>query len=286
MKTSNKLLISIAVLFFMVPLLGMMIRSKMYYKSYNVSFNADQSLNNQSFKEKTPGRKAIVINEPFYAVNLVDANNSSVELHLNHEDNYGVKVQDDLADKFGFKVENEVLNISFKDGFSINDYRNRVMVTVYAPKFKEVSANHTFNLNIITITDSLNIKLQNCGFFSTGKDGDLLTVTKLVNGDTVKHETFNGTQFKNLNIFLDHSKMAMSPIDLNHLNISAQNNSTVEMEGAGPNVKESVIEHFKLITLGKNEIKINNFNLKELKGEISDDTKLEVPTSMLKRLFK
>ncbi|MEO5909875.1 MAG: DUF2807 domain-containing protein [Pelobium sp.] len=285
MKNSNKLLITLATLFFIVPLMGMMVISKLYYKVNSTSdYLTTQVLNNQPFKEKTKGRTSIVINEPFNAVNIVNANNSSIELHLNQDENYGVKIQDDFMKDLDFKVENGVLNIFFKNGLSIDNYANRIMINTYAPKFKKISAFNTAYLNLVSLSDSLNINLRDCNYFSIGYSA--ITTAKVVNGDTTNHEPYNKTQFKNLNINLDKSTLKMNNLNLEHLNIKAQNNSTVEMESSGINANESTIEHFNLNTLGKNEVKIKNFNFKEAKGEISDETKLEAPISILKQLFK
>lgn len=283
MKTSNKLLILIVTLFFLVPLTGMIIVRKTFYVSAGNNFGYTPELINQPLKTETPGRKTIVINQPFDAVNLVNANNSSVELHLDHDDNYGAKVQEVIADQFSFEVEDGVLNISFKDGFS-NGYRNKPIITVYAPQVKKLSANNTANFDLITVTDSLSINLKDCNFFNTGNTR-IATITTVVNGDTVRNATYNETSLKNLNINLVNSKMDMRSINIDRLTITAQN-STVEMDGGGSTGKQSSIAHFNITTIGPNTLQIKNFVLKDVKAEISDDTYVYVPTVILKKLFK
>lgn len=289
MKTSNKLLIALGILLIVAPLMSMIIISKIYYKPVNKKDPfTEQKLNNQTFKENTPGRTASTIHQPFFAVNLVDANHSSVELHLIQENNYGVKVPDDIAEHLDFKVKNGILNISFKGGFSMPDSKNRMMITAYAPRFEKIIALNTSNLNLITQSDSLSIRLKDCKYFSISEGlGFTSTKVTVVNGDTVKNETYNNKpKFKNLNIDLDHSNLNLSIVNLYQLSIKAQNNSEVEINGVEPPNKQSNIEHFKLITIGENDVKINHFNPKEMKVEVSDETKLEVETPLLKKFFK
>lgn len=283
MKTSNKLLISLGIIFFIVPLLGMMIISKIYYKTADNerSFNE----NDQTFK--TPSEKtAILIDKPYHAVNIVNGNGSSIELHLHQEENSGVKIQKDLVENLSFKVENGILNITLKNGFSVPGFGERMVIFAYSPRVDSLSVINTSNFNLVTVADSLDINLKGCNSFSIGGNS-LMESYEIINGDTINHKIFDKTIVKKLNVDLDESKFLMSDLNIEHLAIKAQNHSSIELNGNSQNKEKSIINNLKIKTLGENTVKINNFiQTNGIKADLSDETTLEIPGSILKSVVK
>ncbi|RZL44061.1 MAG: hypothetical protein EOP00_21545 [Pedobacter sp.] len=233
MKTSNKILIAFAAALILIPVLGMVIVSATQYKTgtYTVDrFQApDQS--DKTFVAKSAGKTAIKINEPFTQVDIEDAKGASIELHLNTDKSFGAKIPDNLKETFDFKVTNGVLKISIKEGAVIDEYRNRAIIMLYAPNLLSLKGNKVNNLHLVTLIDEFNIDLKDCTYFSLSR-GEI-TSTTVVNGDTTDHQAFDQTAIKNLKLNLDHTEFNLADLNINSLDITASNNSVVNINEEG-----------------------------------------------------
>ncbi|MET4082475.1 hypothetical protein ABIB40_002433 [Pedobacter sp. UYP30] len=285
MKTSNKLLIAFGVFIFIAPLLGMVVVSKMYYKdSPKMNMAEIQDANNQPFQTASRGRKAIALNKPFSTVNFTNGNNSSVEVHVNKSESYGVKIPEQLAGSITTEVVNGVLNINFKKELSLQNFNQRIFIVVYAPNLEKLSANNFMNLNCVVQTDSLAVDLTKCFFTLGNSDVDFNHITNT--GDTLSHSVSNQTLVKSLKVMANNSNINISGINLNSLNVLANNDSEVNLDGSHFDQGESAIKNLTLETSGKNQVSIKNFNLSKAKSNFSDSTQLNIPTSILKLLLK
>ncbi|MGY3054909.1 hypothetical protein ACVWYG_003118 [Pedobacter sp. UYEF25] len=285
MKTSNKLLIAFGIFLFVVPLLGMVVISKVFYKdASNMNIAEIQKINNQPFQIVTEGRKAISVNEPFSAVNFPNGNNSSVELHFNKSANYGIKIPEELVGAIKLNVVNGVLNINFAKDLSISDFRNRIFIVVYAPNFHKLSAYNLFNLNCIAQTDSLFVDLDKTNF----SIGESNVTEKEINkkGDIVSYKVFNHTFLKTLKLVANNSKIDITELNLNGLSIEANNNSEIYLDGSHFDKGESTIRNLAVKTVGQNQVNIKHINLEKASSDFSDSTQLNIPTPMLKLLLK
>ncbi|WP_069660738.1 GIN domain-containing protein [Arcticibacter eurypsychrophilus] len=286
MKTSDKLLISVGILFFIIPLMGMIIVSKVYFKTAKTQDNVTyEFFNDKSFAKPSKGRTAIPINRPFHAIHIINGNKSCMELHLNQSNDYGVKIPKGSKEEISFKVKNNVLNIILRKGFRTPSYENRMLITVYSPKFDALSIKNTSDFNLIATSDSLNISLANCKSF-TVQNPNVEAHTLKSKGGLMNYKTVNTMLIKNLNVDLDNSEFSLSDQSVDNLSFKAQNNSTINLDGTNENKGKFVAGKLKIKTLGVNVIKIDNFTAKEIKADFSEETTLEIPSSILKLLVK
>lgn len=286
MKTSDKLLILLGILFFIIPLTGMVFMSKVYYKTSANNGNVTYEFSNdQSFTKPSKGRTAIPIHQPFHAIHIINGNGSCIELHLNQSNDYGVKIPKGFVEEVSFKVEKDILNISFIKGFKIPSVRNRMLITAYSPKFAGLHITNTSYFNLITTADSLNIGLKYCKF-TTFQNPNMKAYILTEKGGSMKHKTGNKALIKNLNVDLDNSEFILNDLSIDNLNFKAQNNSTINLDGTNENNGIFIANNLKIKTLGANTIKIDNFVTKEVKADFSDETTLEIPSSILKLILK
>ncbi|EOR94677.1 hypothetical protein ADIARSV_2275 [Arcticibacter svalbardensis MN12-7] len=262
----------------------MIIFSSIYYKTRDTSSNYERELmdvTNQSFGTPSPDRTTIVINTPYHAVNIVNGNGSSIELRLIRDESSGIKIANDVVEHLDFKVENGILNISFKKGFSIEDFRDRIVIFAYSPGFDDLSVKNASNFNLIAVADSLNINLKSCKSFSVSNSA-METHIQTYNGDTTNHMKFNETIIKMLNVDLDDSKFLLSDMNMETLNIKAENHSFLELDCISQNKEKPIVKNLRIKTLGVNNVKINNFNTEKITADFSDETTLDIPGSILK----
>ncbi|MES2448117.1 MAG: hypothetical protein V4546_13105 [Bacteroidota bacterium] len=285
MKTSNKILISFAAALILIPILGMVIVSATKYKNQPDHFEAfkDQIEDLKSFETKSQGKTSIKLNENYDQINIENGNGSSLEVKLLKDDNYGAKIADEFKDVIKFKVNNGILNISFKQGFKIDDFNNRIIIVLYAPEFKNLKAKNLFNLHIKAELNDFSMDLTDCNF-NLAKGG--ATSTKVVNGDTTENKVFNQTLIKNLKLSLNNTKFYMSDLDLNSLDINALNNSSVFINNDEFNSKKLSINELTINTNGLADVKIKQVVVEKAKGVFSDSTKLEIPAYLLNQMYK
>jgi len=288
MKTSNKILIAFATALILIPVLGMVIVSATQYKKGTYTADRFQAPdeNNNTFAGKSAGKTAVKINAPFTQIEFGDAKGSSIELHLNNDNNFGAKVPEDLKDQITFNVTNGVLKVSFKDGFNAKEFRNRIIIFLYAPSFTNLKGNNLFNFNLIATTEDLNVDLKDCEYFSLYNSD--ITYTTVANGDTTANGVSNQTTIKNLTLNLNHSGFNLADLDMNSLNITTSDSSTVTINepGLDENTKSLTIGALNLKTKGLNDIKIGKIITKQAKGDFSDSTKLQIPAHLLNQMFK
>ena len=285
MKTSNKLLIAFGAFLFIAPLLGMVIISKVFYKdASNLNMAEIQEVNNQPFSTVSKGRKTIVLDKAFSSINFLDGNNSSIEVHFIKSKSYGIKIPEEVVGSIKEEVINGELNISFNKEFSKPDFRQRIYLVVYAPNLEKLTANNFINLSCVVQTDSLVVNVARC-YFSLG-NSDIKLTSMNNKGDTLNHSVSNQTNIESLKIISDKSNINISELNLHSLNILANNDSEINLEGRKINQGQSEIKNFSIETSGKNQVSIKNFNFSKTKSNFSDDTQLTIPTSILKMLLK
>ncbi|RZL30141.1 MAG: hypothetical protein EOO96_18725 [Pedobacter sp.] len=287
MKTSNKILIAFAAALILIPVLGMVIVSATQYKKGTHTADRFQAPdeNNNTFAGKSVGKTAVKISETFTQIEFEDAKGSSIELHLNKDENFGAKVPEDLKDQIVFKVTNGVLKVSFKDGFNAKEFRNRMIIFLYAPSFKSLKGNNLFNFNLIATTEDLSVDLKDCDYFSLYNSD--VTSTTVVNGDTTANAVSNQTTIKNLTLKLNHSGFNLADLDMNSLNITTSDSSTVTINDPGlESPKSLTIGALNLKTVGSNNVKIGKVKVNEAKGDFSDGTILQIPADLLNKMFK
>lgn len=281
MKLSNKLLIGLSLLVYIVPL-SAYISSRtggVDVKDFYGSIEQES----KSLNVATKYLKSEKLN-PFKNIQLVG--NKPIQLHLIKDESYGLKIVENKHNdtKVSYGTDNElILNIS-----SISYLANQVFI--YAPSFNEITLNGVSLDNFVVKQDSINIHvIGGYNNFSLG------------NNETLKFARLNFTKsnvnlklgkgLENLDLELKDSEMVSNISSLNRFALTA-NNSVYSMEKphqqiAEPNAYLGLIKNFSIQTEGKANIWIpEKLKIEQVEGNLSDSTYINLPITSLKKLIK
>ena len=282
MKTSNKLLISLAVLLIVVPILVVGINIKVNYteKGPEDTYLGTQNINNESFEQKSKERVSISLQSPFNAVQIKDAKGFSVQLFVKEDNQYGLKIQEKFKNDLKYEVDaNGVLQLSIKN-FSGDNGIEKIVIVIYCPKISEVSVANSNILEFSAHSDAVTLNLDNVG--------DLFLSGDITNNDA-KGKTIsviNPTKIGKLYLNLNKTKFSGYTNSFKDLYVIA-NNSEVEIGNMDENNKTPFpFDNLSIKTTDTSRVQLQNVNVRSFVGDFSDATTLQIPTPLLKQLFK
>lgn len=279
MKTSNKLLITLAVLLIIIPILVVAVNVKMNYRpSKGNDFVEEQEINAEPFEKVSQDRIAIPIKTSFSSVNVPDAKRIYLELHLIKSAKSGVKVPTDMKNDIAFNINNAgTLQINFSDKLDRSgNHRNGVVILVYSPNIDKLNLNNASNVVLTAKTDSLGVSVTRTGMLIFGSP-----ITFSSNGKI--NRVINQTDIKKVDISLDSSVFNSGSINYQKLKITGKN-SSINIEGEPQDNKN--IENLTINTFEKSEIKIDKVNISKISGSLSDETTIAMPVKYLKQMLK
>lgn len=280
MKTSNKLLTSLAILLIVIPILVVAINVKLNYKERGIedSYFGTQEINNETFDQKSKGRITIPLQTPFEAIQFKDAKGFNVQLFIKEDSRYGLKVPEKFKNDLKFEVDaNGVLQFAINN-FTEDNNGEKIVIVIYCPKINRVSVANTFILEISAHADSLTLNVDHSESLflsgditnndSKGKVISVINPTKI--GKlflNLNNTTFNGytNAFKDLYVTANKSAIEIGNIDGN---------------------KEFPFDNLNIKTTDTSSVKLQNVKVKTFTGDFSDATTLQIPTPLLKQLFK
>lgn len=282
MKTSNKLLISLAILLIAIPIIVVAINAKVNYKERGIedSYFGTQIINNETFEQKSTGRTSIPIQRAFKAIQFKDAKHFSVQLYVKQDSKYGIKIQDKFKNDLKYEVDaNGILQLSVKN-FTEDNSIEKMVIVIYCPVINEVSVSNSNILEFSAHADSikLNVDRSESLFLSgditnndsQGKVISVINPTKIgklyLNLNKTKFSGFTNA-FKNLYIVADKSEIEIGNMDENEQ-------------------KPFPFDNLSIKTTDTSSVKLQNVNLKSFSADFSDATTLQIPTPLLKQLFK
>lgn len=279
MKTSNKLLITLAVLLIIIPILVVAVNVKMNYRpSKGNDFVEEQEINAEPFEKVSQDRIAIPIKTSFSSVNVPDAKRIYLELHLIKSAKSGVKVPTGMKNDIAFNINNAgALQINFSDKLDRSgNHRNGVVILVYSPNIDKLNLNNASNVVLTAKTDSLGISVTRSGMLTFGSP-----TTFSSNGKV--NRVINQTDIKKVDISLDSSVFNSGSINYQKLNITAKN-SSINIEGEPQENKN--IENLTINTFEKSEVKIDKVKIDKISGSLSNETTIAMPVKYLKQMLK
>lgn len=279
MKTSNKLLITLAALLIIIPILVVAVNVKMNYRpSRGNDFVEEQEINAEPFEKVSQDRIAIPIKTSFSSVNVPDAKRIYLELHLIKSAKSGVKVPTDMKNDIAFNINNAgALQINFSDKLDRSgNHRNGVVILVYSPNIDKLNLNNASNVVLTAKTDSLGINVTRTGMLIFGSP-----ITFNSNGKV--NRVINQTDIKKVDIHLDSSVFNSGNINYQKLNITGKN-SSINIEGEPQGNKN--IENLTINTFEKSEVKIDKVKIDKISGSLSDETTIAMPVKYLKQMLK
>lgn len=282
MKTSNKLLISLAILLIAIPIIVVAINAKVNYKERGIedSYFGTQTINDETFEQKSKDRLAIPLQTPFKAIQFKDAKHFDVQLYVKQDSKYGIKIQDKFKNDLKYEIDaNGVLQLSIKN-FAENNGIEKIVIVIYCPAISEVSVSNSNILEFSAHADAITLNVDNTEDLfltgditnndATGKTISVINPTKIgklyLNLNKTKFSGFtNG--FKDLYIVADKSEIEIGNIDENEQ-------------------KPFPFDNLSIKTTDTSSVKMQNVNLKSFTADFSDATTLQIPTPLLKQLFK
>jgi hypothetical protein len=282
MKTSNKLLITLAALLIIIPIIVVAVNIKMNYKERGIedSYLGTQQINNETFEQKSKERVSFSLQSPFNAVQIKDAKGFSVQLFVKEDNKYGLKIQEKFKNDLKYEVDaNGVLQLSIKN-FSEDNGIEKIVIVIYCPKISEVSVANSKILEFSAHSDAITLNLDNVEnlFLS----GDI--TNNDAKGKTIS--VINPTKIGKLYLNLNKSKFSGFTNGFKDLYIIADK-SEIEIGNMDENNKKPFpFDNLSIKTTDTSRVQLQNVNVKSFVGNFSDATTLQIPTSLLKQLFK
>ncbi|GGH11267.1 hypothetical protein [Pedobacter zeae] len=282
MKTSNKLLISLAVLLIAIPIIVVAINAKVNYKERGIedSYLGTQQINNESFEQKSKERVSFSLQSPFNAVQIKDAKGFSVQLFVKKDNKYGLKIQERFKNDLKYEVDaNGVLQLSIKN-FNEDNGIEKIVIVVYCPNISEVSVKNSDILEFSAHSDAVTLNLDNVK--------DLFLTGDITSNDSKGKITsiINPTKIGKLYLNLNKTKFSGYTNSFRDLYVNA-NKSEVEIGNMDENnTKPFPFDNLSIKTTDTSRVQLQNVNVKSFAGDFSDATTLQIPTPLLKQLFK
>jgi hypothetical protein len=274
MKTSNKLLILLALVLIMVPIISIAIYSKLNYVKV-----AGYETNHKTFKKldvPSLGYISKRLDKNFNTINI-KAENVALVLILVQSDQIGIKFSDRSENYFESTFdENGELVIDLK---KVGSFDN--VFYIYAPKVKKITTENMSSIQISTKADSLELVLRNSGRLNASNTFEVQNLS--INASSTEVSILDNNEF-NLNLNLQDAKFLSYKTSYKKLNIISNGDSFVQI-GNNDQKNEIVnIEEFNLNTFGPGSINLGNINVKQLTGKLSDETIITAPFHLIKNL--
>ncbi len=285
MKTSNKLLIAFASALILIPLLGMIYQSQVEYKTgtYNDDVAANTSTQ-KHFTTPTKNMESKTIAAAFESVTIVDGKKMGLYINFIEDENYGVKVPNDLKDSIDLKVVNGVLQITLNAKPNPNE-REYATIIVYGKSLKQVNISNAEFVYFDALADSIQLNVKKSGSVSLNKD---VTLNALhITTDEVKNLQVNEIAVKSLALTLNGTNFQSDASSFDNLSITASGKSDIEITGSQFNKdKKYVIKNLFVNTLNDADFKLSDIQVDKCSGSFSDQTKVQMPAVNLNQMYK
>ena len=203
-----------------------------------------------------------------------------MQLYVKQDSKYGIKIQDKLKNDLKYEVDaNGILQLSVKN-FTEDNGIEKIVVVIYCPVINEVSVANANILEFSAHSDAVTLNLNNVEdlFLS----GDITNTD--ATGKTIS--LINPTKIGKLYLNLNKTKFSGYTNAFKDLYVIA-NKSEIEIGNADEdNQKPFPLDNLSIKTTDTSSVKLQNVNLKSFSGDFSDATILQIPTPLLKQLFK
>lgn len=280
MKTSNKLLIAFAAALILIPLLGMVYVSQVYYTTGN--YKTDEVVKIENFSTPTKNMSSVAITSPFESVNIADAKGMSLNIHLINDANFGLKIPENVKDLISASVDaNGQLQIVAKAKPNHQDY---VVILIYAPSFKQLDLAQSARLILSAKADSLSLYVSQTEGIRFNNEIQLNKLSLFATN--VGEIGVNADQIKSMTLNLKHSNFKSQSNSFDNLSIASSGESKIEIYGNDENDSQYTIKNLVLNTLDQTAVKIEDIKISNCSGSFSDQTKVQMPAINLNQMYK
>ncbi|WP_421945348.1 GIN domain-containing protein [Pedobacter sp.] len=280
MKTSNKLLIALAVSLIIIPIIVIAVNVKINYKNEKAFYKNLKG--NTDLKSELDGYTVKELPD-FSSVNLNDGNDSYVNFVVVNSDKSGIKIPSDLTEMYDIKVDNNnTLQINLKNSDKKLKYSLTAYIYSSSAKNFNISRAAGFTLDIKTDTITVNAKNVNRLNFQ-----ELTAINYLkINTDKVGDLNFSNTKINNINIYLNNSNFRSLKSIFQSVNINSVGKSNIEIYGDERDKTKYQINSLAIKTTGITELNIDFVKVAQSTGSLSDSTRISGSASILKSMLK
>lgn len=287
MKLSNKLLTGFASALVLIPLLGMVYVSQAYYKigTYNDD-RVDRVASEQHFNTPTENMESKPIATPFQSINIEDAKQLGLYINFIKDENYGIKIPNELKGAINFTVDaTGKLQFVF-DNKKVDPKSTRyTTIYVYGKEMKQVNVSNADFMYFDAKGDSIQLNMKKSGSLTLNKD---ITLSSLqITTDEVKEVSINEVAVKSLSVTLNGANFRSNESSYDNLSITAAGKSEIEIKGSDyENGKNYLIKNLFVNTLNEVDFKLENIKIDKCSGSFSDQTKVQMPAVNLNQMYK
>jgi len=280
MKTSNRLLIGLAVLLIVIPIVVVAINVRLNYQNRK-DFYQDYLENSKTFDKKSEGFKSLEMNK-FIAINIPEANDAFINIKIIKDQKSGIKIAADLADQFGFIVDNSgTLQITMKNNNQKLPYSPTILI--YSNNISKVSVAKVRALYIDINADSLILDAKNMNHLSFESTARLKVLK--INADHVNDIALNSKDINAIEASINESEFRTAEISYNQLTLNSKGESKITITGDEKSPEKYKIDNLKVNTFGSAALSIENIKINNISGNVSDETTVQVPIKYLKQMF-
>ncbi|WP_140938173.1 hypothetical protein [Sphingobacterium lumbrici] len=282
MKLSNKLLIALAIILFVIPISVMYVVTKINRvdaKEYS-AITQEEAI---SMDVSDKYMRTINV-QPFKQVSIVGSNRTSLTLQLVKSEKFAVKVDKGKETDFVYQIDDRGnLELDFQN----RDRYNYLSVSIFSPQVDELSVSNVelhnftvqasaFQMNLVgqrNFTFGLNTKIDHLSLKVSKSNFDMRWVD-------IASEPLHGV--RDLTLDLDSSSIRFHKKAFTRLHASIKDSEiafNLQKDTA------SHIDEMNVTTEGKSAVYINNAKIKQLSGGLSDQTVTDIPVYYLRQLL-
>jgi len=279
MKTSNKLLIALAISLIIIPIIVIAINVKMNYSDKKTFFKHLKENNN--FNSPLEGFESKEM-PAFSEVNIADGDNSYINFNVIESNKSGIKIPEELTRLYDIKVdEHNVLQFTRKNTNKKLNYALTVYIYSNHVKSFDVAKAAGFILDIKSDSVQLNVTEVNRVSFQNLTEIGSLTVKANKVGDL----RFDNAKNSNVAVELNNSNFSSLKSPFQSLNIRSMGRSNIEIVGDLNDKNKYRVDNLYIKTSGKSDLNVSNIKVNKSSGSLSDSTSVSMSASILKTMF-
>ncbi len=281
MKTSNKLLLALAIVLILVPIIVIAIKVEKGRRDKDIWFNAAE--NKVQFSTPFKGYIAEEIKAPFKAVDFQAVREVYLNVRLITAPGRGIKFQEQAKGNVHYRVDDQgILRISVKD-FPRDGYA-AVTLYIYAPDVTALYVQHAFGLSLHAKADSLYVDAQKLSMLDINDNSKFNKLN--LHADSIGFLSLKQPITNKLHLNLKNTSFESNKVSYELLDIHTAGNTYVRISGAQPGKADNHIQNFLLNTTGNESIEMDHIGIDKFSGSISDQTKLQMPVTILRKVLR
>ncbi|MFA6277751.1 MAG: DUF2807 domain-containing protein [Pedobacter sp.] len=285
MKLSNKLLIGFALALILIPLMGMIYVSRVYYKEGNDRNLADMVRKVDNFSTPTENMESKAMATSFESINIEDAKRLGIYVNIIKDEKFGVKIPKELKDVINFNVDaNGQLQIAFSKNKQAKNNNSYTTIWVYAPNIKQVIVSNANSVYLDAKLDSLILNVKKSGSISLQNDLELKSLT--INTEEVKDLYLSNVDIKSLTVKLNGTDFKTQNNSYESLSIETHGKSNIEISSYEDKSKAYAVKNLTINTFDVADVKVENIKIDNCKGSFSDQTTVQMPAVNLNQMYK